>query len=84
METRNREAYAKLTPLAGRWAAITKLRTHLSDIDRDLQEDVLRTMMLTGHVDIAPVAILGELKPEDHAAAIIIGSTPNHQFRIGA
>ncbi|MEO3860464.1 hypothetical protein [Acrocarpospora sp. B8E8] len=84
VEGRIREAYAKITPGAGRWAAMTKLRALLTDIDRDLQDDVLRTMMLAGRVDIEPVAILGDLKPEDHAAAIIIGSTPNHQFRIGA
>ena len=41
-------------------------------------------MMLAGRVDIEPVAILGDLRPEDHAAAIVIGSTPNHQFRVGA
>ncbi|GAA0987097.1 hypothetical protein GCM10009555_065770 [Acrocarpospora macrocephala] len=84
VEGRIREAYAKITPGVGRWAAMTKLRALLTDIDRDLQDDVLRTMMLAGRVDIEPVAILGDLKSEDHAAAIIIGSTPNHQFRIGA
>ncbi|GAA1023427.1 hypothetical protein Aple_089230 [Acrocarpospora pleiomorpha] len=84
VEDRIREAYAKITPGAGRWAAMTKLRALLTDIDRDLQDDVLRTMMLAGRVDIEPVAILGDLKPEDHAAAIVIGSTPNHQFRVGA
>ncbi|MEU4539255.1 MarR family winged helix-turn-helix transcriptional regulator [Streptosporangium sp. NPDC023825] len=84
VEDRIREAYAKITPGAGRWAAMTKLRALLTDIDRDLQDDVLRAMMLAGRVDIEPVAILGDLKPEDHAAAIVIGSTPNHQFRVGA
>ncbi|WP_405151296.1 hypothetical protein OG589_20250 [Sphaerisporangium sp. NBC_01403] len=84
VEGRIREAYAKITPGAGRWAAMTKLRALLADIDRDLQDDVLRTMMLAGRADIEPVAIVGDLRPEDHAAAIIIGSTPNHQFRVGA
>ncbi|MFC6079879.1 hypothetical protein [Sphaerisporangium aureirubrum] len=84
VEGRIREAYAKITPGAGRWASMTRLRTLLTDIDRDLQDDVLRTMLLAGRVDIVPVAILGDLKPEDHAAAIIIGSKPNHQFRVGA
>ncbi|MER5643403.1 hypothetical protein [Streptosporangium sp. NPDC002524] len=84
VEGRIRAAYAKITPGTGRWAAMTKLRALLTDIDRDLQDDVLRTMMLAGRVDIEPVAILGDLKPEDHAAAIVIGSTPNHQFRVGA
>jgi hypothetical protein len=84
VEGRIREAYAKITPGAGRWVAMTKLRALLTDIDRDLQDDVLRTMMLAGRVDIEPVSILGDLRPEDHAAAIIIGSTPNHQFRVGA
>jgi hypothetical protein len=84
VEGRIREAYAKITPGAGRWVAMTKLRALLTDIDRDLQDDVLRTMMLAGRVDIEPVSILGDLRPEDHAAAIIIGSTHNHQFRVGA
>ncbi|GIH27726.1 hypothetical protein Aph01nite_60360 [Acrocarpospora phusangensis] len=84
VELRIREAYAKITPGAGQWASMTKLRSLLKDIDRDLQDDVLRAMMLAGRADIVPVAILGDLKPEDHAAAITIGSTPNHQFRIGA
>ncbi|WP_344922733.1 hypothetical protein [Streptosporangium oxazolinicum] len=84
VEDRIREAYAKITPGAGRWAAMTGLRALLTDIDRDLQDDVLRTMMLGGRVDIEPVAILGDLGPEDHAAAIAIGGTPNHQFRVGA
>ncbi|MEW9533612.1 hypothetical protein [Microbispora sp. NPDC049125] len=84
VEIRIRDAYAKITPGAGRWAAMTKLRPLLADIDRDFQDDVLRTMMLAGRADIEPVAILGDLRPEDHAAAIIIGSTPNHQFRVGA
>ncbi|WP_424534201.1 hypothetical protein ACOZ38_28310 [Sphaerisporangium viridialbum] len=84
VEGRIREAYAKISPGAGRWAAMTKLRALLADIDRDLQDDVLRTMMLAGRADIEPVAIVGDLRPEDHAAAIIIGSTPNHQFRVGA
>ncbi|WP_062352550.1 hypothetical protein [Herbidospora yilanensis] len=84
VETRIREAYVKVAPGAGRWASITKLRAELTGIDRDLQDAVLRTMMLAGRVDIEPVAILGDLKPEDRDAAIIIGSTPNHQFRIGA
>ncbi|GGK81490.1 hypothetical protein Sme01_63170 [Sphaerisporangium melleum] len=84
VEGRIREAYAKITPGAGRWVSMTRLRAFLADIDRDLQDDVLRTMMLAGRVDIVPVAITGDLSPEDHAAAIIIGSTPNHQFRVGA
>ncbi|MFF3444750.1 hypothetical protein [Streptosporangium sp. NPDC002721] len=84
VEDRIREAYAKITPGAGRWAAMTRLRALLTDIDRDLQDDVLRAMMVEGRVDIEPVAILGDLRPEDHAAAIVIGSTPNHQFRVGA
>ncbi|MEV6862195.1 hypothetical protein AB0M44_14505 [Streptosporangium subroseum] len=83
VEDRIREAYAKITTGAGRWATMTRLRALLTDIDRDLQDDVLRTMMLAGRVDIEPVAISGDLKPEDHAAAIVIGSTPNHQFRVG-
>lgn len=84
VEDRIREAYAKITPGAGRWAPMTKLRALLTDVDRDLQDDVLRAMMLAGRVDIEPVATSGDLKPEDHAAAIVIGSTPNHQFRVGA
>ncbi|MEU8384356.1 hypothetical protein [Streptosporangium sp. NPDC048865] len=84
VEDRIREAYAKITPGAGRWAAMTRLRALLTDIDRNLQDDVLRTMMLEGRVDIEPVAVPSDLKPEDHAAAIVIGSTPNHQFRVGA
>ncbi|MEO3811008.1 hypothetical protein ABGB17_18590 [Sphaerisporangium sp. B11E5] len=84
VESRIREAYAKITPGAGRWAAMTNLRALLTDIDRDLQDDVLRAMLLAGSVDIEPVAISSDLKPEDHAAAIIIGSKPNHQFRVGA
>ncbi|GAA0383162.1 hypothetical protein Acor_70700 [Acrocarpospora corrugata] len=83
VEGRIREAYAKITPGVGQWVSMTKLRALLTDIDRDLQDDVLRTMMLAGRVDIVPVSISGDLKPEDHAAAIIIGSTPNHQFRVG-
>ncbi|GAA1270242.1 hypothetical protein GCM10009677_23750 [Sphaerisporangium rubeum] len=84
VEGRIREAYGQIARSPGRWATMTKLRAALTDIDRDLQDEVLRAMMLAGRVDIEPVAILGDLKPEDHAAAIIIGSTPNHQFRIGA
>ncbi|GII81275.1 hypothetical protein Sru01_62570 [Sphaerisporangium rufum] len=84
VEDRIREAYTKITPGAGRWASMTRLREQLADIDRDLQDEVLRTMMLDGRVDIEPVAILGDLKPEDHAAAIVIGRKPNHQFRVGA
>ncbi|MGC5013003.1 hypothetical protein ACLQ2R_19750 [Streptosporangium sp. DT93] len=84
VEGRIREAYAKLTPGVGRWVSMTKLRALLTDIDRDLQDDVMRAMMLNGRADIEPVAIVGDLKPEDHAAAIVIGSTPNHQFRVGA
>ncbi|MEU4830955.1 hypothetical protein [Streptosporangium sp. NPDC023615] len=84
VEDRIRTAYAKITPGAGRWVSMTELRAALADIDRDVQDDVLRAMMLAGRADIEPVAIVSDLRPEDHADAIVIGSTPNHQFRVGA
>lgn len=65
-----------------RWNTMTALREKLAGIPREQQDEVLRKMMLAAKVDIEPVAILGDLKPKDHDAAIIIGSTPNHQIRL--
>ncbi|WP_066365522.1 hypothetical protein [Herbidospora mongoliensis] len=85
VEERIRVAYTKISPGVGEWVSLTKLRPLLDDIDREQQDDVLRRMLLgCPEVHILAAAIVGQLTPEDHAAAIVIGNEPNHQLRIGA
>ncbi|TKK88978.1 hypothetical protein FDA94_10670 [Herbidospora galbida] len=85
VEDRIREAYAKITPGVGEWVTLTRLRPLLDDIDRSEQDNALRRMLLNSpEVHILAASIPGNLSPEDHAAAVVIGSEPNHQLRIGA
>ncbi|MEO3856221.1 KOW motif domain-containing protein [Acrocarpospora sp. B8E8] len=65
----------------GKWATMTALRKQLKGVPRNQQDDVIRQMMLDGKVDIEPIAIYGDLKAEDRAAEIMIGSTRAHQIR---
>lgn len=85
VEDRIRAAYTQISPGVGEWVTMTRLRPLLDDVDRDQQDRVLRRMLLNcPEVHIVAAAIVGQLAPEDHAAAIVIGREPNHQLRIGA
>ncbi|MEU8378700.1 hypothetical protein [Streptosporangium sp. NPDC048865] len=75
-------AVAAVSPGPGRWAAMTALREQLSNLPREQQDRILLDLILAGRVDIEPVAIVRDLKPKDHDAAIVVGNTPNHQIRL--
>ena len=81
-EKRIVDAVSDIMPAPGTWVSMTALRRKLGNLDRNQQDRVLRNLLLAGRVDIAPAAIPGDLKPEDHAAAVNIGPKPNHQIRL--
>ncbi|WP_344923124.1 hypothetical protein [Streptosporangium oxazolinicum] len=78
------EAVRAVSPVQGRWASMTALRERLGDMPREQQDRILLNAMLARRVDLEPVAIMGNLKPKDHDAAIMVGSTPSHQVRLSA
>jgi hypothetical protein len=76
------DAVAAASPRPGKWTTITAVRRQLADLPRDQQDRAMLDLMLSGKVDIEPVAIYGDLKPEDRAAELMVGSRPHHQIRL--
>ncbi|MFI6510120.1 hypothetical protein ACIBCT_21150 [Streptosporangium sp. NPDC050855] len=76
------DAVAAASPRPGKWTTMAAVRRQLGDLPRDQQDRVILDLMLAGQVDTEPAAIERDLKPEDRAAAIMVGPKPNHQIRL--
>ncbi|WP_431903600.1 hypothetical protein [Nonomuraea sp. bgisy101] len=81
-EARIRAAYTSLQARSG-WVSLTDLRPMLADVPRAEMDATLRQMLRQGDVVIVPEDNQKALRPEDRAAALVLGDQPKHYIAIG-
>ncbi|WP_049796984.1 hypothetical protein [Actinosynnema mirum] len=83
IENAVRDAYQKLSVKIQDWVPLRTLRPLLPG-SRDEQDAVLRGLLRTGQIHLAPDSNRKVLTDADHAAAIHIGGEDKHLMAIDA
>ena len=78
LESLIRSVYEDLAVEPQDWIRLARIRPRLNGAEKGEVDDVLVKMMKTGTVHLAPESNTKVLTPEDHAAAVRVGSEDLH------